>query len=451
MKGIDKEGNVAVIGLWHLGTVTAACLSACGNSVVGIDPNPETISRLRNGIPPVQEPGLAKLVKEQERKGMLSFTSDFRSGLAGAGYVAIAFDTPVKENGLPDLSPILQSITRAVPYLRNGTLLVVSSQVPVGTCEQIRALVKRRRPALDLGIVCVPENIKLGDAIARFKSPDFLVIGGTNSKDIKKAERIYRFVTSPKIKVDLRTAEMVKHSVNAFLACEVSLANELGNLCDGLGIDAFRVVEALRLDPRIGKYALLRPGLGFGGGHLERDVNVLRELGKKNGVETTLLDSMMRVNVSQNLIVGNKLKQIFGKVRGLRIGVFGLAYKPGTSAVRHSTSIDIIAGLVRKGASIKAYDPQADLSDMTREANFKRCADAGSVADSSDALLFLTAWPEFRDLDFAKLKSRMSHPVIIDPLNMLDKDKMAACGFLYVGVGRGQANEESGLAKRAKP
>ena len=328
---MEKRVKVATIGIWHLGTVTSACFAAYGHKVIGIDPSSEVVDNLNKGVPPIYEPGLAEMIKESSAKSNLSFTTDFKSGLSDSDYVALTFDTPINDDDTPDLSPILNSIVQSIPHLKNGVLLVISSQVPLGTCEQIKSMIKKERPSLDFGIVCIPENLKLGEAISRFNSPDLLIIGTENAKDFERAKQLYGFVKGPTLNVNLRTAEMVKHALNAFLACEISFSNELGNFCDDFGVDWFSVAEALHLDRRIGKDALLRSGLGFGGGTLARDVGVLRRLGKQNSTDTVLLDAIIKVNNEQNKIISRKLKLIFGKVAGLKIGVLGLTYKPGTS------------------------------------------------------------------------------------------------------------------------
>jgi UDPglucose 6-dehydrogenase len=430
--------NVTVIGLWHLGTITAACLASSGYKVTGIDLNQKVVSNLQRGKPPLYEPGLAELIKECVAKKTLSFTKDFKSGLKESDYVIIAFDTPVNDDDTPDLSPILESITKSVPYLQNDCLIVISSQVPIGTCEEIKAMIQKKRKSLNFGIACIPENLKLGEAISRFKNPDLIVIGTDKEESFSKARELYGFVDSAQIRqVNLRTAEMVKHAMNAFLANQVSFANEMGNVCDRVGVDWFDVIPALHLDKRVGEGALLRSGLGFGGGTLARDVGVLRRTGKKNGVDTVLLDAVMLVNRDQNMMVVEKLRMLFGNLKGLRVGVLGLTYKPGTSTIRRSASVEIIKMLKKDGVSVKAYDPKASFSAKEAGVRFERCKTADLVARSSDALLILTAWPEFKELDFARLKSMMSHQVIIDALNMLDQKEMARCGFIYVGLGRG--------------
>lgn len=434
---MKNTSNVAVIGLSHLGTVAAACFAASGHRTIGIDKSEQTVESLSKGIPTIYEPGLENLVKDGIKKGLLSFTNDYAHELMHADYVVIAFDTPINDDDTPDLSPILKSVAECVPHLMNGVLFVVSSQVPLGTCEQIKAIITKKRPSLDFGIACVPENIKLGESISRFNSPDFLVIGATRDKDFASAERLYGFVKGPRIKVDLKTAEMVKHALNAFLASQVSFSNELGNLSDMYGVDWSSVAEALHLDSRVGKGALLRAGLGFAGGTLARDVGVLQTLGKKGGTKTELLDAVMRVNSEQNMIIASKLKTIFGRFKGLKIGVLGLTYKPGTSAIKGSASMEIIRELVKGGARVKAYDPKASYEKSALGFSFERCESAAAVAKSSDALLILTGWPEFKELGFGRMKAAMSHPVVIDAVNMLDADTMGKHGYIYMGIGRG--------------
>ena len=435
---MKKTVNVATIGIWHLGAVTSACFAAYGHNVVGIDQNEKVIANLNKGIPPIYEPGLAEMTDDSIKKSNLSFTTDFRSGLIGADYVAITFDTEVNEDDTPNLSHILEGIERAVPHLKDGVLLVISSQVPLGTCGQIRSMIRNKRPQLNFGIVCIPENLKLGEAISRFNSPDLLIIGNESTGDFEKARQLYGFVSGPILNVSLRTAEMVKHAINAFLACEISFSNELGNFCDSFGVDWSKVAEALHLDRRIGKYAFLSAGLGFGGGTLARDVGVLRSLAKQADTETALLDAIIAVNNKQNREISRKLMLLFGKIKGLRIGVLGLTYKPGTSTIRRSASIDIIKELVNKGVVIRAYDPKASFSKEDIGTDFDRCKSAEEVAESSNAILILTGWPEFRNIDFGKLKHKMLNPVIIDALNLMDADRMADYGFMYFGIGRGK-------------
>jgi UDPglucose 6-dehydrogenase len=433
---MSKYARVTTIGLWHLGSVTSACFAAYGHSVVGIDPDEAVARNLSKGITPIYEPGLGEMIKGQLNRS-LSFTTDFKKGLRDSEYVAITFDTPVNDDDTPNLDPILKSIEKAIPFLKDGVLLVVSSQVPIGTCERIRDMIKKRRPSLDFGIACIPENLKLGEAIERFMSPDLLVIGAENERDFEKARGLYGFVKGPILHANLRTAEMVKHAINAFLACQISLSNELGNFCDNSGVDWLKVSAALHLDKRIGPNAMLHAGLGFGGGTLARDVGVLRRTGRQNGTETAMLDAIITVNDRQNAVIIGKLRSTFGKLKGLRVGVLGLTYKPGTSAIRRSASIAIIKELAEHGVKVSAYDPKAEFKKSEVSVSFERCKTPESVADGSNALLLLTGWPEFKDLDFKRIKAKMKNHVIVDALNMLDPEKLSRYGFSYIGIGRG--------------
>ncbi len=436
---MESRNRVAVIGLWHLGTVTASCLADYGHGVVGLDQNAQVVANLEKGIAPLFEPGLEELVKKGIKNKKLRFTTDFKSALKDADCVVIAFDTPVNEDDTPDLSPIMDSISKSIPQIKDGCLIVLSSQIPIGTCEEIKTKIQKKRKELNFGIACIPENLKLGEAISRFKSPDILVIGTDDEEYLAKARRLFGFVGESKIKsVNFRTAEMVKHAINSFLANQISWANEMGNFCDKMGVDWFEVIPALSLDQRVGRGALLKSGLAFGGGTLARDVGVLRRIGKENGAETALLDAVIQVNRKQNRVVLEKLGLIFGNLKGLQVGVLGLTYKPGTSTIRRSAAIEIVKELERNEVRVKAYDPKANFSEKEAGIKIERSKSVALAARSSDALLILTAWPEFKELDFADIKKGMVHPVIIDALNMLNPEQIIKEGFIYTGIGRGQ-------------
>ena len=429
------KNNLVVIGLWHLGCVNAAGFADQGCRVVGIDPNPDIINNLKAGKPPIYEPGLAESVAKGMAEGRLSFTSDYESGLKGAKFVMVAFDTAIDSKDNLDLTNILQAIRDSIPHLEQDSLLIIQSQVPIGTCEKISAMIKSERPDLRFGLSCVPENLKLGEALARFKEPDLIVIGSDADGVGQRTRALYDFVDDSRITlVSTRAAEMVKHTINAFLANQISFSNELGNLCDALGVDWLQVSRILHTEPRIGKKALLNAGLPFSGGTIARDVNVLRGLGTESSVNTLILDAIIDVNRNQKSVVLGKLVQLFGELKGLKLGVLGLTYKPGTSTIRRSVSIELIQELVKKGVAVKAYDPQAEPINDILVPGFERVESAASAADGSDALLILTGWPEFKAADFGSLASKMRHPVVVDAINLLDVQPK---GITYVGIGRG--------------
>jgi UDPglucose 6-dehydrogenase len=231
---------------------------------------------------------------------------------------------------------------------------------------------------------------------------------------------------------------MTKHALNAFLATSISFGNEIANLCDEVGADALKVATALLTEGRIGGKIPLFPGLGFAGGTLARDLKVLKKIGSEKGYETLLIDSVFAVNQRQNGIVVRKLERIHGSVKGLTIGILGLTYKPGTSTLRRSAALEIIKQLVDRGAKVRAYDPKADLSEVKEHVEFEFCDDVYAVAKNSDALVLITEWPDFKGLNYDRLKSEMKKPVFIDTKNLLDNDKMSAKGFSYFGIGRGK-------------
>lgn len=429
--------KVCVIGIWHLGSVVSGCLADLGYSVIGVDKDSNKVQELNKGIPPLFEPGLQELFGDNIKSKRLSFTTDLSHALKGAGYVLITFDTPVNEQDEVDLSEIFDTSVELSTYLENGSVIIVSSQVPVGTCERIKWLIKQNNPSLNFDIAYSPENLRLGQAIEVFKNPERIVIGADDSSTLDRTEDLFRVIGAPTLRMNLRTAEMTKHALNAFLATSISFANEIANLCDELGADALKVAEALRSDGRIGPKARLLPGLGFAGGTLARDLKVLKNLGNRFGYETYLINGVLKVNEQQNKLVVRKLNKVYGSIKGLTIGILGLTYKAGTSTLRRSAALEIIKDLITEGALVKAYDPQADRTEIQQHMEFEFCSDPYALAEGADALVIVTEWPEFESLNFDLIKSTMKKSVLIDTKNMLDDEQMLKKGFLYLGVGRG--------------
>lgn len=435
---VRKDTKACAVGVWHLGSVYSACLAELGYTMVGVDRDKNKVDNLNQAVPPLFEPGLGELILENIRRNRLSYTVDLQAALAGTGLVIIAFDTRVDANDEVDLSEVYDTAAELAEWLEKGSIIVVSSQVPVGTCEEIKSLISQKRPSLDFDVACVPENLRLGQAIDRFMNPERIVIGADNDSTLDRVEGFFSVLKAPKIRMSLRSAEMTKHALNAFLATSISFINEIANLCDDVGADALKVAEALRLDSRIGPKAMLKPGLGFAGGTLARDLRVLQKLGGNVGYETRLVNSVLEVNRQQNRMIAGKLRKVYGSLENLAVGVLGLTYKAGTSTLRRSASLEIIRDLTDGGASVRAYDPKADLREIQGHREFEFCSDPLTVAEGSDALVFVTDWPEFKELDFSRIKSLMEKPVVIDAQNMLDAERLIQMGFIYFGVGRGQ-------------
>jgi len=439
--------KVCVIGLWHLGAVASTCLAELGYQVVGVERDPSKAANLNRGIPPLFEPGLGELMVKHLASGRLRFTSDLADGTAAAPYVIIAYDTPVDDQDDPDLAPIIAAVEDLAGHLEDGATIIVSSQVPVGTCEALADRLRALAPGLRFGMACVPENLRLGQAIERFLRPDLLVLGADNAQTMAKVEALFSPVPGPRVRVDLRTAEMTKHAINAYLATCISLGNELANLCDEVGADALRVAEALRLESRVSPKAPLLPGLGFAGGTLARDMKVLTSLAEQYHYPAPFLNGILALNRLQNATVVLRLEKLLGSLRGKTVGVLGLTYKPGTSTLRRSAAVEIIRNIVAKGATVRAYDPKADPAEIAPfRREFTVCDDPYAVAHGAHAIVLVTPWPEFKELDFSRLRTSMHSPVFLDTANILDPDQVTQAGFLYQGIGRGSAPRAAAIS-----
>lgn len=430
--------KVACLGIWHLGSVYSSCFADFDFSVTGWDKDAEKIQALNKGQGPLFEPGLDELISKTVASGNLHFTTDLREALGGSQFALLTFDTPVDDNDEVDLTDIFSTIDEAADLLDQNTILIVSSQVPVGTCEEIKKRISEKRPSLTFDVACSPENLRLGQSIENFKQSDRFVIGADSEETVAKVEQLFSVTCAPIIRTNLRTAEMCKHALNAFLATSVSFANEIGNICDGVGANALKVAEALRSDSRIGKKAMLKPGLGFAGATLARDMKVLQHMSTKMNYEAPLVNGVLKVNERQNRSIVTKLEKICGSLKEKTIGVLGLTYKPGTSTLRRSAAIEIIADIVNKGGKVKCYDPKASPSELQNHHEFLFCNDAYSVAQDADALVFVTAWDEFKDIDYNQVKGAMRNPVILDTQNMLNGDRLEQMGIIYYGTGTGR-------------
>ncbi|MFQ5473035.1 MAG: UDP-glucose dehydrogenase family protein [Dehalococcoidia bacterium] len=429
--------KLCVAGVWHLGAVASACFADLGYSVVGFDKDSERVAALNAGHPPLHEPGLEELLSKNLARGRLRYTNSLVDAAQGSAYVLFTFDTPVDDNDEVELSELFDTATALAPTIENGATIIVSSQVPVGTCERLLDTVREvNSSARGVGIACVPENLRLGQAIDRFLSPDMIVTGSDDSHTLASAAILYAPIDAPKMTVDLRTAEMTKHAINTYLATCISFANELANLCDMVGADALKVVEALRKDARVSPKAPLLPGSGFSGGTLARDVKILRQLGREHGYPPPFFDGVWEANQRQAEVPVTRLKDVLPDLNGLTVAVLGLTYKPGTSTLRRSAALEVIKTLISEGANVQAYDPQADPQELVQHEGFTVCSSVDDAVRDGDAMLFTTPWPEFKELDFARLGGSMKSRVLVDAHNFLDAESLREIGFTYLGMGR---------------
>jgi UDPglucose 6-dehydrogenase len=439
MKEEFRLSRIAVAGVNYVGLVTAACFADLGNQVVGIEIMPEKVAKLRQGISTIYEPGLEEMLQRNLKAGRITFTTDYAEGLAGAEFIFIAVGTPEGPDGAADLSQV-ESAARSIGTHATGDLIIINkSTVPIGTGDLVSRLVGERiKPGLEFQVVSNPEFLREGAALADFMRPDRVVLGATNRAAAQRVADLYEPLHAPTIITDLRTAEMIKYASNAILATRISFMNEVAAICERLGADVKQVAQGMGLDKRIGPL-FLNAGIGYGGSCFPKDVKALAHMAEITEMRPQLLHAVMDINRdARQLFVEKIIRVLDGDVRGKRIGVWGLAFKPDTDDMREAPSLDIIAGLQAAGATVQAYDPVA--MDVARRLfdGVVFCSDPYEAADGTDAVLLLTEWNEFKQLDMDRVRARMRRPVLLDGRNVYEPEELRAAGFTYAGVGRGQ-------------
>ncbi len=426
--------RIASVGLWHLGCVASAALASLGHTVCGTDPDAEVVHNLQQGVLPIYEPGLAALMAEQTRQGKLDFRCSPWEAFEKAEFIFLTFDTPVDENDQSNLTPLESALQEIARHVSRAVQIVVMSQIPVGTCQRFAERLRELAPQLPFSLVYQPENLRLGEALETFLRPDFLLVGAQDKAAAGRLLRLYDGILAPKLVVSWSSAEMAKHALNAFLATSISFANELADLADLSGADVRDVVRTLRLDRRIGEQAFLSPGPGFSGGTLGRDVQTLRGLAERAGRKARQLDATLAVNASRIPDLVARLRQVCGPLGGLRLGLLGLTYKPGTSTLRRSHALTMARLLAQEGAEVRGFDPQV-AEPRPETMGILICPNPYQAAENADGVLLATPWPEFQTLDFARLGRVMRRPVLLDAHNCLDDRKVKEAGFRYCGRG----------------
>lgn len=444
---VSEKDRLAVLGCWHQGVVGAACMADFGFDVTGVAASSGDTEKLNKGKAPLYEPGLDDLLQKGLAAGRLRFIDSVAEAVADKPFVFIMFDTPVDENDQSDLTCIFDAVREAAPAMQDGVIVYVTAQVPVGTCDKISALIRETSPSLKFGIACSPENLRLGLAVQRFIHPALPVIGSDDPEVLDRLEELFSVFDVNWMRVSLMAAEMTKHALNAFLAACVTFGNELGNICDEVGVDGQTVARALRLEERVGPKAMLFPGMGFSGGTLARDMQTLRGLGDQFGLETAMLDGIWQANQRQNRFVLRKLQKSLGDLNGRRIAVFGLTYKPQTSTLRRSAALEIIGDLKNAGAEITAHDPMADRAEVAQHSEFQFMDDPCAAVEGADALVIITAWEDYLKLDYGRILKAMKGRTLIDCNSMLKAEEMDSAGFEYMNVGRGRGGAAQGEKK----
>ncbi|MFH2033398.1 MAG: UDP-glucose/GDP-mannose dehydrogenase family protein [Candidatus Margulisiibacteriota bacterium] len=432
--------KLAVIGTGYVGLVTGACFSSLGNQVVCVDKDPKRVALLKKGRVPFYEPGLPELVAKNTKAGRLKFTKKLAGAVSSAEVIFIAVGTPSRSNGQADVSAVIEvakEISGVMKKLRHGHKVIVNkSTVPVGMGDIVsKILVENKVPKNNFSVVSNPEFLREGSAIGDFMRPDRVVIGADNSQAFNIITDLYRPLNAHIIFTSIKSAELIKYASNAFLATKISFINEIANICERVGSDISEVANAVGLDKRIGRH-FLNAGLGYGGSCLPKDVSALVHLSRENGHEPMLLSAVREVNEFQiDAFIGKIIKKL-GNLRSKNIAVLGLAFKPETDDMREAPSIKVVQALIKKGARVSAYDPAAapNASRLIKEAKIVK--DMFTAIEGADALVVLTEWPEFVELDLERVKKALKSPLIFDGRNIYDRGRVEDAGLEYVGVGR---------------
>jgi UDPglucose 6-dehydrogenase len=431
--------HIAVIGTGYVGLVTGACFAEFGVDVTCVDVDVTKVENLKKGIIPIYEPGLDKIVEKNAAAGRLSFTTDIRSAVEEALVVFLAVGTPPLEDGSPDMSFYRQAAKEVAEAMNGYKVLVTKSTVPVGTGKWLRQFVTENlKIDTQFGVASNPEFLREGAAIEDFMRPDRVVVGSNDERAIEIMKDLYRplyLIETPVVITSLEAAELIKYAANAFLATKITFINEIANLCDAIGCDVHDVARGMGMDNRIGR-KFLHPGPGYGGSCFPKDTRALTTVADAFGVETRIVDAVVEANERQREAMIPKIEKLVGSLNGKSIGVLGLSFKPETDDMRESPAIDIIKEMIKRGASVTAYDPVA--MDEARHSlpEIEYAADEYSAIDGADALVIITEWNQFRALDMEKVKSLLRSPKVADLRNIYEPDDMREMGFEYVGVGR---------------
>jgi len=431
--------KLAIVGTGYVGLVTGTCLAETGNDVTCVDCDVEKIERLLRGESPIYEPGLAELVSRNAAAGLLHFTTDLTAAVADAKIIFLAVGTPPADDGSVDLSALWTVVDDLAPHLADDAIVVLKSTVPVGSNAAVTARL-RALAGRDCRVANNPEFLKEGAAIDDFMKPDRVVIG-TNDAAVRDVlsdlYQPYLRTDKPLLCMSPESAEMTKYVANALLSTKISFINEMANLCERTGADINDVRRGIGHDSRIG-FAFLFPGVGYGGSCFPKDVRALAALARAHGVQPRILDAVHEVNVCQKSVLFEKISKHFhGKLAGLTIGVWGLAFKPGTDDVREAPSLVLIDNLLAQGAKLRVYDPEA-IENVRRRygSQLAYCTHRDEVLEGADALAIVTEWKHFINPDFKKLRGLMRQPVIFDGRNLYRSGRMKEAGFTYYSIGR---------------
>jgi UDPglucose 6-dehydrogenase len=429
--------QICVVGVGYVGLVTAACFADLGNRVIALDIAGKKIDGLKNGEMPIYEPGLEELVERNVRAGRLTFTTSYPEALENTEFAFIAVATPSGVDGEADLRYVAAAAQSIAETMTHPLVIINKSTVPVGTGDWVADIVhSHQSKPIPFWVVSCPEFLREGSAIADFTQPHRTVLGSLDREAAEKVAQLHLPLRAPIIITDLRTAEMIKYASNAFLATKISFINEIANICEALGADVKEVSVGMGYDKRIGSF-FLDAGLGYGGSCFPKDVKALAYMAAEKGRHPQLLHAVMEINDDRRPMAVNRLKEMLGDLRNKTIGLLGLSFKPNTDDMREAPSIEIAQSLLAQGAHVKAYDPVSMKAAESLMPEVQMTPDPYLMAEHCDAIVIITEWNEFKQLDLNRIRQLMHSPTILDGRNIYDPEVMCDLGFHYRGFGRG--------------
>ena len=431
--------RIAMVGTGYVGLVSGACFADFGHTVVCIDRDESKIARLRAGEVPIYEPGLDALIAANVREGRLSFETESAAAVREADAVFIAVGTPSRRgDGHADLSYVFAAAEEIARQIEGFTVIVTKSTVPVGTGDEIEAIIRRVRPDADVAVVSNPEFLREGAAIDDFKRPDRVVVGAHDARAQSVMREIYRplFLNeTPIVFTDRRTSELTKYAGNAFLAMKVTFINQIADLCEKVGADVQHVARGIGLDKRIAA-KFLHAGPGYGGSCFPKDTLALVKTAQDAGAPVTLIEQTIAANEKRKKSMADKIAAAMGGAAGRTVAILGLTFKPKTDDMRDAPSLDIVPALQAAGAKVRAFDPEGMHEARKLLPGLETAENAYAAAEGADALVILTEWDQFRALDFARLKAAMKSNVVVDLRNVYDPAEVRRHGFAYTSIGR---------------
>jgi UDPglucose 6-dehydrogenase len=435
--------QICVIGVGYVGLVTAACFADLGNRVIALDIMEDKIAGLRRGEMPIYEPGLKELVERNVHSGRLTFTTSYTEGLDGTEFVFIAVGTPSGVDGEADLRHVAAVAEMVAKTMHNPLVIVNKSTVPVGTGDWVADIIRRHQPEpIPFSVVSCPEFLREGSAISDFMQPHRTVLGSLEPDAAEKVAQLHLPLRAPIVITDLRTAEMIKYASNAFLATKISFINEIANICEALGADVKEVAVGMGYDKRIGPL-FLDAGLGYGGSCFPKDVKALAYMAAEKGRHPQLLYAVMEINDDRRPMAVNRIRDMLGSLSGKTIGLLGLSFKPNTDDMRDAPAVEIANALTQAGVQVRAYDPVALEVARPLLPTVDLFSDVYAMARGCDALMVITEWNEFKNLDLELIRQTMRQPVVFDGRNIYDPETMKRLGFRYHGLGRGYNGDKT--------